>query len=275
MRAVLLASVFAIAGATAHAAPESLFAERTALLALDAKCDLLTAPERAALEASTAQARGALLRSGWSQTQAHGLAKRAAFAGAKRACTDAAVSKAVSNARAGYASWTRLHAMRFPGAHGAWSARRTPDLDGFLLRQDGHGSAFGIRETAGEGRLTLAMPLHTQASAPRTARLILRDVSKSAQSMADLRKSPAATLPDLAPLPAMQTALLPSLRTQARLDNPKRTLAVYEFTDTAAGLIAALDPREAIFIELDGTQGKRIYFEVGDFAAALAFLKAR
>jgi hypothetical protein len=254
------------------------FAERTALLALDVKCDLLSDPVRSALEAAAIQAQGALLRSGWTQARAADLRARAAAAGARKACTDPAVGKAVTDANAGFAGWARVMSMRFDGRFSAWNARRTPDPDRFLLRQDASGArsgAFGLRETDDGLRLTLALPLAAGERGPATVRLVLRDRAKAPVSPPDLRQSPARALSELAPSRTMQAALLPMARGQAKLENPNRTHVLFMFPDALAARLALLDPREAFFIEIDGAVPQRLLFEVGDFAAARAFLLAR
>lgn len=273
------AALLSLAGhATAAPAPDVAFAERSALLALDVKCDLLRAPVRTALEAATNQAHGALLRSGWTQARAAELRTRAAEAGARKACTDPAVAKAVTDANTGYAGWARVMSMRFTGGFSAWSARRTPDPDRFLLRQDAIGSrrgAFGLRETENGVRMTLALPIGAGERAPATVRLVLRDRGKAPVSAPDLRQTPARNLSELAPSQAMQAALLPMARGQARLENPNRTHVLFMFPDGLANRLAMLDPREAFFVEIDGPSPQRLLFEVGDFAAARAFLAAQ
>jgi hypothetical protein len=51
----------------------------------------------------------------------------------------------------------------------------------------------------------------------------------------------------------------------------------FRFPDAAAAAMADLDPREAIRVEFLFSSGpsRQIYLEVGDFAAARAFLSVR
>ena len=79
MRRSILAAVFTFAftaTASAFTGPEaqSAFVERRGFLEVDTRCRLLAAGPRAALEAGALQARGALLRSGWTRARVDELA---------------------------------------------------------------------------------------------------------------------------------------------------------------------------------------------------------
>ncbi|MGD9982167.1 MAG: hypothetical protein AB7T58_16380, partial [Hyphomonadaceae bacterium] len=67
---------------------------------------------------------------------------------------------------------------------------------------------------------------------------------------------------------------LPSARTLERIDG--RQHAVFTFPDTAFRDLVALDPRETVEIRLTtGRSVQRLLIEVGDIAAARAFLTIR
>lgn len=275
MRVAVLALLL-VATPAAAVGPEVAFAERSALLGADRTCDLFDPGLRAALKAATAQARGALLRSGWSEERADMLGRRASAEGAARRCTDAAVTGAAANARAGFDGWTRVMSMRFAGGERAWTARRTRDADGFYLRQEITAprlATFGIRQEGARAAVALRMPMATGEAAPSGARLYFRDRTRAPRSAADL---PGRTRTGLAALAASRnsatTVWASARRTEGAGD---KRAALLVFPDAVIAQLAALDPRESVEIEIDGARGvTRFYVEVGDYAAAQAFLQA-
>src|SRR5262245_17748674 len=124
MRTLLPLLVATGLASSALAAPPNasaqLFAERTALLAGDAKCHVLGANARAALVATTGQARYAALRDGWTADALAGVAARATTAGAGRGCTDPILLTAAKSATAGYQGWASYQAMNFKGVDRTW-----------------------------------------------------------------------------------------------------------------------------------------------------------
>lgn len=278
MRALILAAVISVTLASpASAGPEVPFAERTALLSLDRKCGLFDPGLRGALAAATAQARGALLRSGWSEAQTDDLGRRAAAEGAGHACNDPRIGAAASSARNAFTAWTRLSSMRFPGGERAWTARRTPDPSGFLLRQDIPApmpATFGVRMNQSGASVALSIPLAEGASAPSGARLYLRDRARAPKSAADL---PGRTRTGLAAMAASRASARVMWATARQVEAmDKQRFAVITFPASAMAQIASLDPRESIEIEVDTRSGVARYLvEVGDVAAARAFLAAQ
>lgn len=275
MRALLLAAL--LCAGPAHAVgPEVAFAERSALLGADRKCDLFEAPLRAALTAAAAQARGAVLRAGWSEARTDVLGQNARAEGARRPCSDATLLHAANGARAGFAGWARLPSMRFTGGERAWIARRTRDIDGFLLRQDMIApriASFGVREDNGRAALTLMLPLAAGESPPASARLAFRDRTRAARSAADLPGRTRTGLAALAASPASANVVHAQTRRVETVERARRALLT--FPEATLAELAALDPREAITIDLDGARGTtRLHLEVGDLAAARAFLAA-
>jgi hypothetical protein len=277
MRALVLTAALFAAGPAAAAGPEVTFAERAALLGADRACDLFTPQLRAALQAAAAQARGALLRSGWSEARADRLGADARAEGAGRACTDPVLVRAAEQARHGFAGWTRLPTMRFAGGERSWTARRAQDIDKFYLRQDipaPRAAAFGLREDGRRATVTLRVPLAANEPAPGVARLYFRDRARAPRSAADL---PGRTRTGLDALAASRaTATVVFAQTRHVETGERGRAAVFTFADAVLATLAALDPREAVEIELDGPGGlQRLYLEVGDLAAARAFLAAQ
>jgi hypothetical protein len=264
MRAFIVAALWAgLAAPAAAGGAETLFAERTALLAADRACGLLASDVRAALEASAQQARSAVLRQGWSQARADRLRDAAAAEGVWRACADPVLVKAADDARAGYAGWGRLPQIRFPGDERVWVARRTPDPEGFHVRQDGQNAAFGIAAR----ELVLRLPL--SCDAPSAARLRFRHVGRAPRAILDV---PGLTGTGLASrLPAATSA--ESVWASDRRILTREGKVVFSFPPDALRKLAALDPREAFAVDLDAPSGERtVLFEVGDLPAAMAFV---
>src|SRR5262245_57356313 len=181
MRALFLAgalsAVTALAPQSSAGAAEPLnareaYVERRGLIEADGRCNLLAPNIRAALQVSAAQARGTLLRAGWSNAGVQGLEHAVAAAAQARPCNDRRTLSSAADARAAFASWANTGAMRFPGWQRTWVARRARG-EGWRLSQtvDG-GGVFGVREHAGAQRLQFVAAL---AGAPASVRLIMRD----------------------------------------------------------------------------------------------------
>lgn len=276
MRAAVIALLL-VATPAAAVGPEVAFAERSALLGADRTCGLFDPGLRAALKAATAQARGVLLRSGWSEARADDLGRRASAEGAAKRCTDPAVTAAATNARAGFDGWTRVMSMRFAGGERAWTARRTRDADGFYLRQEmtaPRAATFGVRQEGPRAAVALMIPLAANEPMPSGARMYFRDRTRAPRSAADL---PGRTRTGLAAMAASHNSATVVWTSGRRLEQARdKRAALLLFPDSVLTQLAALDPREAIEVEVDGARGvTRFYVEVGDYAAAQAFLQAQ
>lgn len=263
----------AIGAAHATPGPQAAYVERRGMLEVDAHCHLFTANLRYALEASAGQARGALLRSGWTQARLAELEQATAAAARARPCDDPRNAEAVTQARAGFASWARMASMSFSGAERSWLARRYPDPVGWRLRQDISGGAvFGVREHDGAQRLTFAVPW-TAAAAPSAAQVLMRDGARARANL-DVPGRVARGLQAGLPSPASTQTTWASAR---RIETiAEQRLLVFTFPDSAFQAMLTLDPRETVEIRL-GAEGERGRYlvEVGDIAAARAFLAIR
>jgi hypothetical protein len=279
-RPVLLAFCLALAAPSLAFADDGLqrvFAERTALIAADQRCGLLPRPVRAALEAGAAQARGALLRGGWSNRDVDGLARRAVALTADQACADARVTGAARSAKAGFAGYARLSHMQFPGGDRVWQARRRGDGAGWLAYQDlGAAGRFGLRLGGNGLEAAFALPLDARGLAPSSARIVLRDARRAPASVLDIPGRPAGPFAQNTPHPAMSAHILARGRVVGALESPTHArAALFSFPADSLDQIARLDPREAAVIEVDEPRGQRRFLvEIGDLAAALAFLRA-
>lgn len=279
MRFALLAAAFALLPSSALAQPASaqaMYVERRGLLEADAQCDLFAPEMRAALQAGAGQARGALLRGGWTQDRVAELERAAINAARARACGDARTSAAAERARAGFVPWTRAASMSFPGAERTWVARRIPDSTRWRLTQSitsPISALFGVRDDVEGGQhLTLVLPLAAGVVAPASAQMQMRDPARANANILDLRGRTIVGLEAGAPAPANAVRFFASARHVERLEDGRRQ-AVLQFPVTAFEAMFALDPRETIAIELEtGGRRQRLLVEVGDIAAARSFL---
>ena len=269
------AAAVAVLASPAAADPPSAqtaLVERLGLLQLDERCRLLTPGARSAVQAGAIQARGALLRAGWTSARLGELETAVTAAARQRACADPRTQAAVADARTAFDQWARTNVMEFPGWSRAWVARRVTGINGWRLSQtiDAR-TSFGIRESSGAQALSLVLS-ETNATG---ARLILRDRRRTNAEALDLTSRIAYGLEAGAPAASAITRTYPSTRRIERRPGGI-TQTVFSFPDAAFDAMLALDPRESVVIELLGARTtQRILVEVGDIAAARAFLTLR
>lgn len=278
MRFLILA--LALGTSTVASATEpnarTAFVERRGLLEADAQCRLFTPDVRSALSVGLAQARGALLRAGWTSARLRELETAAVNAARSRSCTDQRTASAAEDARRAFASWINVSSMEFPGWDRSWRARRVVDDSGWRLSQaiDAPIAAtFGVRQRGELQRLTLSIPLARGETGPTSAQLILRDPARAAVREIALQQRISQGLEAGLPSPGA-TASVPSSRTVERTNGQQ--FVIFTFPDTAFRNVVTLDPRETIEIRLQqGRSSQRLLVEVGDIAAARAFLTIR
>lgn len=276
----LAASLSALLGAAASATEgpdaRSAYVERRGLLEIDGRCHLLASDLRAALNVGALQARGALLRAGWTSAQLRTLDRTVSQAAAQRACNDARTQQSVTEARRGFGPWLAVGYMEFPGWERAWLARRGVS-DGWRLSQaiEAPGAAvFGVRQQGDAQRLVLILALERNESAPAAAQLVLRDPSRAELREITLPQRVSYGVAAGAPTPSAAMTI-PSTRALERLSSG-RTQAVFAFPDSAFAALLQLDPRESVELRLQtGRREQTLYVEVGDLAAARAFLTIR
>ncbi|MGE0830335.1 MAG: hypothetical protein AB7O04_13425 [Hyphomonadaceae bacterium] len=282
MRLFFLAAALVLISpvASADEAPNAraAYAERRGLLEADVQCQLFTNDIRSALQVSAAQARGSLLRAGWSDAQMRALESAAVQAARARRCGDPRTETAAEDARHAFARWVGAGTMEFPGWDRAWIARRAVIGDAsWRLSQtiDAPVAAtFGVRESHGEQHLVLVVPIARGETPHATAALIMRDPTRAGVAPVSLTQRMAYGAQAGAPSPRA-AQLVPSTRTIERIEGG-RNQAVFTFPDTAFRDLLALDPRESVVIELSsGRSTTRLYAEVGDIGAARAFLTIR
>jgi len=281
MRLLFLAATLgALLGASAHAAegPDAreAFVERQGLIETDSRCGLLGPDLRAALNVGALQARGALLRAGWTSTQVRELEQSVAQAAAARACNDARTLRAAAEARRAFAPWLAVGYMEFPGWERTWLARRGSS-DGWRLSQAieaPRAGVFGVRQEGAAQRLALVVSFEADETPPTSATLTLRDSARAALREIALPQRVAYGIEAGAPPPGAAVTI-PSARSVERISGG-RSQAVFTFPDSAFAALLQLDPRESIELRLhNGRSTQTLYVEVGDIAAARAFVTIR
>lgn len=290
MRASLLAlasfaALAAAAPARAQSAPE-LYYERAVMSAAGARCGLFDPNIAAALAAAEMQARNAALRGGAAPSTLNATLARANARAAAAPCQGADVKTAAKRVREAFKAYAGLNAMTFPGDLGVWRAVHTQTLfnSAWRLAQDASVGrdrmVLGLAGKGGQDWVT-AVGAFADGAQPYAARLVLRDPQRAPSPyIADLAgKAPLyARLP---PASGVRT-ILAQTRAPAELALvPPGTSAAmaFRFPASAAQAIEALDPREAVSVDFvfagpGGDQVRRAFFEVGDFSAGLAFLRA-
>lgn len=275
--AFLLASLaFATTAAADAPSARNVYVERRGLLEVDAQCHLFAPEVHAALQVTALQARGTLLRGGWSLAQMDQLEQATVAAARGRTCNDPRNASAATVARAAYNSTFRSNAMEFPGWARAWSARRVAASDGWRLRQNIDApltAAFGVRQLNGAEELVLVLGNANEQSAPPVGQLLLRNPALPT-GVLDLTARIAGGLDAGVPGPA-NALTIAGVR---RVEHPGwfQTQIVYVFPSAAFRMLCQLDPRESVAIELSGPHGsQRVLVEVGDIAAAAGFLATR
>ncbi|MBL8538024.1 MAG: hypothetical protein JNM59_11530 [Hyphomonadaceae bacterium] len=277
MRLLASTLAFALALASAAEAQDALdaraaYVERRGLLAADAHCHVLAPSLRGAIEVGALQTRGALLRAGWTSAQTNALEEATVAAARARACDDPRTASAVAQARASFGQWANAGSMAFPGWERTWTARRA--TIGWRLRQDVSAprpATFGVRQSeSGRQSLILALPVPRSAPPPSSVRLVMRDRARAPARDISLTTRIANGLAAGAPSPTTSRSYNGVYSSER---NNGGATAVFTFPDAAFGQMLALDPRESVELRLErGRASERIFVEVGDIAAARAFL---
>lgn len=278
-----LVTVVTVPAAHAQHADE-IYAERTIALAIDARCDLFSDGQRAALDAARLQARGALLRSGVEPVRLLEFGEAVEDDVADQACDDEQTLAMQAIVNSAYEAYLRIPEMSFPGDAFDWEANRlnyAAKAD-WVVRQDAGEVQAGLTSIEAQVKFTVSTPDPGQYSG---AVLVLRDPQREPE-LYDPTVGGLFDAPDEAPwarwTPPDRARQLfwASERVTgdaAVLISGSPGAQVYRFPDAAARAISALDPRESVRVDYLNQQGQPVmskYFEVGDFGAAVAFLQA-
>lgn len=271
----------------ASAGSLNLYYERTLMSAADAHCGLFTGAVGSALAASAAQARGTALRAGILKATIVSIEVRARAKARSTACDSPDLKVAAGRVQQAFEAYSHLIRMNYPGDHAGWSADRSSSMVAVRwrlmqeVRQSQDRMMFGLAGRVGANAVMAVAKLNTD-SVPYGARLVMRDDAVTVgpylnQQGANLAATPLSRR--FAP-PGAQKVYPAEARSPAGLDLlPKGMTSgwAFRFPDAAARSLAELDPREAIAVDFlfQGDVVRRVYVEVGDFAAGRAFLQVR
>jgi hypothetical protein len=291
-RRAALALIAGLAAAPAtQAGSLDLYYERALMSAADSRCRLFTPDIAAALEAASAQARGAALRAGAAEPALQATAAQAQAKAAATACSSPDLRLVADRVRQAFKGYVGVLRMSFPGEMAGWSADRSlpAHTPVWRLTQSaplGSGVlTFGLAGQWSDPQALVAVTGTNGTGAPYAARLLIRDPARASEPyLNQIRAGSAAKLPLWARTPPRSASLVFEASARgpaaASLSPPGAASAIaFRFPDPAVKALAALDPREAVTVELlyagrDGDVTRNAYIEVGDFAAGLAFLAA-
>ena len=279
---------------------EQAYLERTSLQAADEKCAYFTDLERSALMSGQLQARGSLLRAGFSIDDIELAATEVTRFANSRDCGDAEFMQAVIHLKDAFSAFIGTMVMNFPGRDADWNASRSR-WDTWRIVQDGSSPdymfQFGLlapRNTNPEDfpasfsrplenplieePFDLAVDLFLQETdiAPSTARILIRDPEKSPQPWLG-----AVFSGEPGPPPrSITSAYWPRERSVIvdEEDEDDRR-ARFIFNTDANEALMRLDPRERVEIIVQPnprsgeTEPEVLVVEVGDFTAAYFFAR--
>lgn len=284
--ALATAAVLAL-GAAAAPAATGLYYERSLMVEAGARCNLFTPQLQSALVSAREQARGAALRGGSSVQDLRGVAERARDRARATPCNSRDLGIAAQRVRSGFEGYARLIRQDFPGDVGVWKADRTVSAQRPLwrlsqdVRQGALQMRLGIASRPGADNL-MAVASFPDGAPPYAARIVMRDRRLTSGPYLDARGESLKTLPLPRRIPRSGPfeSYSAESRSRAGADLLPPGMAAgwaFRFPAEAAAAIAELDPREAVQVEFLFASGptRRIHLEVGDFAAARAFLSVR
>ncbi|PIW28869.1 MAG: hypothetical protein COW29_07985 [Rhodobacterales bacterium CG15_BIG_FIL_POST_REV_8_21_14_020_59_13] len=276
MRTAIAALVLLSAGAQAQT-DRDIYSQRALARALDDRCSLFLENERLALEGAYLQARGDLLRAGYHASRIDQSYDQISRNAANQPCSSDATLAIAAAIRSAFAGWQRARFQNYAGAPSPWQASRPYGYDSWVIAQtlpgEDHPLQVGLYNTDSTYAFTIAanlnpqiavMALHVRNPAIAPA---LNDPSLG--GLLDVEGMPSWT--SFLPPAEGRRSFMPELRWS------DESLAYFRFSEEALAAFSALDPREAALIEAFDAQGHLItaqYVGIGDFAAALAFVRS-
>lgn len=271
-KAALAAAAMLGLPAVAWAGPADTYYERAFVVAADARCNLFAPQIEAALNAATAQARGAALRSGAGEADLSAAAVRARARAGTVSCTDPQLATVRARVDGAFSGWLRTPRMDFPGARRSWIANRIRSVNAnWRLQQmsvvGASPVAFGY---AGKGDTPglIAVVSFIGRSRPYAARIVLRDPVRVPR--------PWLAGDGLVPVSARGSLWATGVGPADKflLAEGRRTGEAWRFPTATAVALERLDPRETFAVEFHFRDGSvaTAKFEAGDFAAGRAFL---
>jgi hypothetical protein len=288
MRSYLGALALGLTGLTSASHAQSadlIFGERAYALAMDDRCALFSEAQRDALDAARLQARGVLLRGGVAAYRLNDYSAQLNRDAAGQACSAATTLAMRDRVIDAFSGYVRMRAMNFPGEAFGWAADRqafTADAAWVLVQDTGVVRA-GLAAVNGHLSFSVSSPSEEEFT---SAVLVTRDPARSAElydpTSSGMFQAPAEaewarwTPPEHARRLVWARRQIATPDTELLFEDGENR-PLYHFPDSAIEALAGLDPRESARIDYMDQQGNRVrsvYIEVGDFNAALAFLRA-
>jgi hypothetical protein len=250
----LLCAALAATAVLAAPAASALLYERALMLEADRRCRLFTPAVSGALSTAALQARTAARRAGDEPTKLDAVERRAASTARATPCSSPDLAVAAGRVRSAHDAMSRVARMEFPGADAGWSADRTRSRS----------PRWRVVQKTRLGEAPLAFGLASDSAAP--PRLVA--VSSFERAPTLVRFSAGS-----------RTFLAEDLRRAPEQLRTGEDALAFRFSPAAAEALEQLDPRERVRIEFvtltrSGEQVRSAEIEVGDFAAARAFLSA-
>ncbi len=269
------------------AAVERTYLERAAITAADQKCSLFTDGERMALTSGLYQARNELLRADYAIAEIEALTDEVSTHARTLGCDHPSIQNVSSTIRDSYRQFVKTSFLEFPGRAAFWEASRS-EHDAWAVRQPEakSGAVLGLRRAEPQSRrpsigpadtrktLQLAVSIPATSRAPSTVQLLVRDPAKLSEPWIN---GLTGSNNQLTPPPRAVATPLWAGRQSNEWDVVKDPIYVFYFGNDAIERLEALDPREAVTLQLTPSpraaeqSPTRIVFEAGDFAAARAF----
>jgi hypothetical protein len=269
------------------------YSRRSAVLTYATRCELLTNAQLRAVQSGQLQARGAMLRAGYTTKELERKLEIAKSSVAGLACDDPEALQEIERVRSSHSQWKIKNDQSYPATFRSWETRRDMSLlkrrwrvKQNLSNQDQAPIHFGVSSYDAQPSLDLVIE---NQRPPRAVLLRMRDAQKletpPSLFLRKLLKLPiqgvaGLTPPDTATQTYFATERLPA--EESLLSEVKGTRGV-RFSFGAEGLAAFsnLDPREAVAVDMYWSAGlgkpdrhQRLYVEVGDFMAARLFAEA-
>ncbi|OXE37588.1 MAG: hypothetical protein CGW95_00785 [Phenylobacterium zucineum] len=254
--------------------------------AADVRCGLFDPSVGSALNVAKYQARGAALRAGTSAATLQAISQKARIKAYAISCTSPDLALAAGRVRTAFDSYAKMLKMDYPGDIVGWKADRSSSHVAARWRltqdvtQNGDRLLFGLAGRSGANAL-LALVHFKGEQVPYTARLVMRDDQLTAGPFLDDRGAPLRSIPLDRRFAAngAQISYTAEARSSAGSDLMPKDMTsgwAFRFPAQAARQISGLDPREAMAIDFifPDDSIRRLYVEVGDFAAGRAFLQS-
>jgi hypothetical protein len=270
--------VFAPHAVAENTPQERTFLERTAIAAADRACNLFNEGERLALVSGLYQAEGALLRANYPPDTIRALAADVSVHAASLGCRHPSVTEVADLIRDSYRQFQKTGFLEYPARHSSWLASRSRHDRWAVSQTDqSSGIVLGLRRPPGASQkddFALAVAIPTRQIPPSVVQLFIRDPARMGEPWLGGLSTPSRSLS--AP-PRRMTKPEWAALSQAETDSVGASFQVFYFPASAIARIEALDPREAIQLELTPSprdpvgQTQRVSFEAGDFRAARSF----